>query len=659
MQVTGGDTDVAAYFMVRLAADGTAATGLTVTNFDLQYTRTLTAAAAKADGIVGTGGAATHVDNKVFEVNATSSPGLYMACFVDAAFAVGVPQVMLALTNPTDSAFAETVACDIDAPVNITRISADSTAATNLELDYDGTGYAKTNSTIGTATTLNGHTAQTGDNYARLGAPAGASVSADIAAVEAQTDDIGAAGAGLTAMPWNSAWDVEIQSECADALVAYDPPTKAELDTAQASVTLAAATHTGAVIPTVTTLTGHTVQTGDNFAEIGTAGAGLTDLGGMSTAMKAEAQTEANDALVANGLDHLVSAAVVGADVTDNSIIAKLAAKGATADWDTFDNTTDSHEALVDNVATLAQLNTEVDTALSDVRLDELMTKALASQPTAGSVMADLTEDDGGTQRFTTNALEQAPTGGSAPTAAAIVDEWETQSQADPTGFHVNVKEWTGTAVTVSATTALPEVDAKSISDNAAAADNVQANIGNLDATVSSRMAEASISTTGGAVDTVTTNTDMRGTDSAALASVCTETRLAELDPGNLPTDVANVKIDTAATLLDTGTDGVQLAASQTQGWASALESSAGQILERTVDTATNTHVPTTTEFQADDETEATADHYKGRVVIFTSGVLSGQATDITAYVAVGGIGQFTVTAMTEAPANDDTFVMV
>jgi hypothetical protein len=39
-----------------------------------------------------------------------------------------------------------------------------------------------------------------GDAYARLGAPAGASVSADIAVIEGQTDDIGAAGAGLTAV---------------------------------------------------------------------------------------------------------------------------------------------------------------------------------------------------------------------------------------------------------------------------------------------------------------------------------------------------------------------------------------------------------------------------------------------------------------------------
>lgn len=118
--------------------------------------------------------------------------------------------------------------------------------------------------------------------------------------------------------------------------------------------------------------------------------------------------------------------------------------------------------------------------------------------------------------------------------------------------------------------------------------------------------------------DTVTTNTDMRGTDSAALAatalsdsvwtdakaafldhsintvdtnvdtllaritaaragyfdnlsagavalaSVCLDARLAELDAANLPTDVANVKTDTAAVLLDTGTDGVLLTTTAT-----------------------------------------------------------------------------------------------
>lgn len=114
---------------------------------------------------------------------------------------------------------------------------------------------------------------QTGDSFARIGAPVGASISADIAVIEAQTDDIGAAGAGLTAIPWNAAWDAEVQSEVADALTAYDPPTNAELaaeiDAVQAdiaalndfdptsdTVILAAQTHTGAVIPTVSAVTG-------------------------------------------------------------------------------------------------------------------------------------------------------------------------------------------------------------------------------------------------------------------------------------------------------------------------------------------------------------------------------------------------------------------
>lgn len=87
------------------------------------------------------------------------------------------------------------------------------------------------------------------------------------------------------------------------------------------------------------------------------------------------------------------------------------------------------------------------------------------------------------------------------------------------------------------------------------------------------------------------------------------------------------------------------------------LAKSAGQIIQGTVDNTA--HTPTTTEFEADDITEATADHYNGRIVIFTSGALAGQATDITDYALATGRGHFTVTALTEAPANNDTFVIV
>jgi hypothetical protein len=51
--------------------------------------------------------------------------------------------------------------------------------------------------------------------------------------------------------------------------------------------------------------------------------------------------------------------------------------------------------------------------------------------------------------------------------------------------------------------------------------------------------------------DTTTTNTDMVGTDNAALASVCTEARLAELDAANLPADISGLNDPTAAAIAD------------------------------------------------------------------------------------------------------------
>jgi hypothetical protein len=114
---------------------------------------------------------------------------------------------------------------------NNTAVPTENTAGYPIVTVKDGTGTGEINTNAGKVvgvelvdvlTTYTGNTVQTGDSFARLGAPAGASVSADIAAIEAQTDDIGAAGAGLTAVPWNAAWDAEVQSEVDDALVAQN-----------------------------------------------------------------------------------------------------------------------------------------------------------------------------------------------------------------------------------------------------------------------------------------------------------------------------------------------------------------------------------------------------------------------------------------------------
>lgn len=91
---------------------------------------------------------------------------------------------------------------------------------------------------------------------------------------------------------------------------------------------------------------------------------------------------------------------------------------------------------------------------------------------------------------------------------------------------------------------------------------------------------------------------------------------------------------------------------------AQQLAKSAQRIVSGTVNTA-NTSA-STTQFAASDITEATDDHFNGRIVIFTSGNLQNQATDITDYTTNGqGEGVFTVTTLTESPANSDTFIII
>ena len=125
---------------------------------------------------------------------------------------------------------AATFAADVDAEIlsylvdDATRIDAsalNTAAVTSIPAILVDTGTTL-------QAELDGIQADTEDIQSKIGTPA-VSLAADIAAIEAQTDDIGAAGAGLTAIPWNAAWDAQVESEVADALAVYDPPTNAEL----------------------------------------------------------------------------------------------------------------------------------------------------------------------------------------------------------------------------------------------------------------------------------------------------------------------------------------------------------------------------------------------------------------------------------------------
>ena len=101
--------------------------------------------------------------------------------------------------------------------------------------------------------------------------------------------------------------------------------------------------------------------------------------------------------------------------------------------------------------------------------------------------------------------------------------------------------------------------------------------------------------------------------------------------------------------------DSYQIAGSTT---AASNQSTAALTMQTgTVDTAGAS--ATTTMFETSSITEATADHYIGKRVYFTSGVLQYQGSKITDYALNSGRGRFTVETLTDAPSNADAFIIV
>ena len=170
------------------SGDGdTEETALTIANTDIKLWKSGATTLANKNS-----GGATHISNGIYyctlDATDTNTYGP-MVVFVHVSGALAVRVECLVMeADAYDALYAAAGTGHIEA--DAVQISGDATAADNAELAFDGTGYGFTGCTVPTVTTLTGHTAQTGDNYARLGAPAGASVSADIAAVKTDTANV-------------------------------------------------------------------------------------------------------------------------------------------------------------------------------------------------------------------------------------------------------------------------------------------------------------------------------------------------------------------------------------------------------------------------------------------------------------------------------------
>ena len=153
---------------------------------------------------------------------------------------------------------------------------------------------------------------------------------------------------------------------------------------------------------------------------------GTTDgkIDALNNVSSANVKTQADAALSDVNLDHLMKTATVAADMTaevvDNSVLSRILANGDTS---AFVPSTDGLQPIRD-VAPHGSTMVGTDGA------NTVVPDAAGTAPTAGEIRTEMevnagkldhlwemTEDDAGVRRLSTNALEQAPTGGTALTA--------------------------------------------------------------------------------------------------------------------------------------------------------------------------------------------------------------------------------------------------
>jgi hypothetical protein len=243
---------------------GTNAATTVTTAFTSTFTGNLTGSVGSVTGAVGsvTGNVGGNVTGSVGSLAANS----ITAAATATDFGTEVANAVWALDatgQQTQGSFGQVLgdsAADTDSVWSLANTNLNATVSSRASQTSVDTVDDFVDTEIGTLTT-------------RLGTPSdlggGASVAGNLADIEGQTDDIGVAGAGLTAtddaimtrvgapvgasisadiaavesgISWNSAWDAEVESETNDALVAihlnrlfatdYDPASKPGVATA-------------------------------------------------------------------------------------------------------------------------------------------------------------------------------------------------------------------------------------------------------------------------------------------------------------------------------------------------------------------------------------------------------------------------------------------
>ena len=348
---------------------------------------------------------------------------------------------------------------------------------------------------------------------ARLAELAAANLPADVDAILADTAVIGAAGAGLTAIPWNAAWDAEVQSEVADALAVFFTSVASLVDAVWDE---AIAGHLGA----------------------GSVGAALNAAGGAGDPW-------------ATAIPGAYGAGTAGKILGDN-INAPIA---------TVDTVVDAIKAVTDLLPNGG--------ALSD--LAAILTDTGATLPATLATIAGYLDTEIAAIKAVTDALPDAgalttiDTNAARLTAARaqVLSDWIDGGRLDLLIDAIPTTAMRGTdgALTDKAGFSLSTAGVLAVWHQALTAVVTAGSVGKLikDEITSARMAVLTDWINGGRLDLLLDaipTTAMRGTDNAALASVATEGRLSELDAatGGKAANVIDL-IKTAVDAIKTVTD--------------------------------------------------------------------------------------------------------
>ena len=239
---------------------------------------------------------------------------------------------------------------------------------------------------------------------------------ADINAILVDTAVIGALGAGLTAVPWNSAWDAEVQSEVTDALNAYDPPTRGELTT-----------DTNSII----------TQVNANETKIdaidGIVDAILVDTGTTLPAEHGALATEAKQDIIDTNIDQIETAVITNAAGTD--IAADIIALKSVADGIPTTAMRGTDSAALASVCTETRL-AELDGANLPADIADIPT--VAEFEARSLVSADYVVVDDTIAAVTAVG---SVTGAVGSVTAAVVTDAASRTASKATGFATEAKQ--------------------------------------------------------------------------------------------------------------------------------------------------------------------------------------------------------------------------